>query len=112
MQPSRGLLQMDDEFKLKKDHLPKRSSPISDPPKTRSPCTGRPWSLGRDNSTAPGRSSADRWIHVVLNAWLPRCHLIVHPAKLDEDGMADDESRGSVSRKGWPQPEFREANSV
>ncbi|UQC74348.1 uncharacterized protein CLUP02_00996 [Colletotrichum lupini] len=58
MQPSRGLLQMDDEFKLKKDHLPKRSSPISDPPKTRSPCTGRPWSLGRDNSTAPGRSSA------------------------------------------------------
>ncbi|KAK1542761.1 hypothetical protein CPAR01_06148 [Colletotrichum paranaense] len=60
MQPSRGLLQMDDEFKLKKDHLPKRSSPISDPPKTRSPCTGRPWSLGRDNSTAPGRSSAGR----------------------------------------------------
>ncbi|KAK1534047.1 uncharacterized protein CCOS01_02799 [Colletotrichum costaricense] len=70
MQPSRGLLQMDDEFKLKKDHLPKRSSPISDPPKTRSPCTGRPWSLGRDNSTAPGRSSA---------GWLKGCPRPTNP---------------------------------
>ncbi|KAK1723809.1 uncharacterized protein BDZ83DRAFT_652756 [Colletotrichum acutatum] len=39
---------------------------------------------------------ADRWVHVVLDAWLPRCHLIVHPAKLDEDGIVDDESRGSL----------------
>ncbi|KAK1674296.1 hypothetical protein BDP55DRAFT_633118 [Colletotrichum godetiae] len=61
MQPSRGLLQMDDEFKLKKDHLPKRSSPISDPPKDTLSLHGSSLesrtSYRIPNSTAPGRSS-------------------------------------------------------
>ncbi|KAK1639624.1 hypothetical protein BDP81DRAFT_180622 [Colletotrichum phormii] len=60
MQPSRGLLQIDDEFKLKKDHLPKRSSPISDPLKDTLSLHGSlesGTSYRIPNSTAPGRSS-------------------------------------------------------